>query len=482
MKSTRRRRSLGLVTTVLGISAVVVAVSALAKPVLEMWYIRQLESGDTEVSRGAAIRLGELRSARAIPQLLVMLERECRQQEPTQTSQRGATRQKAPSVAYQIATWRPADLPTSAQALVAIGAPAAPRLVETLEGAAELVRMTAAVTLADIGPSAFSALTEGLDHPDRKVRQLSAAALGVRGRVVDHEGRPVAGASVFLAGGREQNILNGQVTRYIDWPIRNSAKISSIHQVETDLGGHFVLRGAGEKGNVVVVLTDFLHAWTAPVSDLREEITITLPEPATLVLRYDIDNDLPEAEIHAYLNTWERKDWQLGNIVQIAAVVNGSEMVLKNVTPGDYQLSRRKSFRLGDYGTGRPLERRSVTLAAGKTTEVEFVRREGAVITGRVTGLPDGAVPGVFLHLEPANKTEDNRRLVLELLTCEPNGEFTTARIPPGDYLVVARAYEPEGRTIRSFRRPDFSDSLEVTVPSSGRLEPVVIEMRKGSR
>ena len=120
MKSTRRRRSIGLVTTALGISAVVVAVSALAKPVLEMWYIRQLESGDTEVSRGAAIRLGELRSARAIPQLLVMLERECSQQAQTQTSQRGATRQKAPSVAYQIATWRSADLPTSAQALVAI--------------------------------------------------------------------------------------------------------------------------------------------------------------------------------------------------------------------------------------------------------------------------------------------------------------------------------------------------------------------------
>ena len=174
MKSTRRRRSLGLVTTVLGISAVVVAVSALAKPVLEMWYIRQLESGDTEVSRGAAIRLGELRSARAIPQLLVMLERECSQQAQTQTSQRGATRQKAPSVAYQIATWRPADLPTSAQALVAIGAPAAPRLVETLEGAAELVRMTAAVTLADIGPSAFSSRSISAGCVDRSPWRISA--------------------------------------------------------------------------------------------------------------------------------------------------------------------------------------------------------------------------------------------------------------------------------------------------------------------
>ena len=253
--------------------------------------------------------------------------------------------------------------------------------------------------------------------------------------------------------------------------------------METDSGGHFVLRGAGEKGNVVVVLTDFLHAWTAPVSDLREEITITLPEPATLVLRYDIDNDLPEAEIYAYLNTWERKDWQLGNIVQIAAVVNGSEMVLKNVTPGNYELTRNKMFRLGDYGKGRPLDRRRVTLTAGNTTAVDFVRREGAVITGRVTGLPDGAVPGVFLRLEPAKKTEDNRRLVLDLLTCEPNGEFTTARVPPGDYLVVAEAYGPEGRNISlGLRAPDFSGSLEVAVPSSGRLEPVVIEMRKRSR
>lgn len=124
-----------------------------------------------------------------------------------------------------------------------------------------------------------------------------------------------------------------------------------------------------------------------------------------------------------------------------------------------------------------------MTLAAGKTTEVEFVRREGAVITGRVTGLPNSAVPGVFLHVEPANKTEGKRRLVLDLLTCEPSGEFTTARIPPWKYLVVAAAYRPEGRIIYGgIRRADFSGAVEVTVPSSGRLEPVVIEMRKGSR
>lgn len=80
-------------------------------------------------------------------------------------------------------------------------------------------------------------------------------------------------------------------------------------------------------------------------------------------------------------------------------------------------------------------------------------------------------------------KTEDNRRLVLDLLTCEPNGEFTTARIPPGKYLVVAEAYEPAGRVITGgLRRPDFRGVVEVTVPASGQLEPVVIDMRKRSR
>jgi hypothetical protein len=493
----RRRRHSGLRVAFLGVAAVIVAVIALARPALETWYIWQLESEDRNAREGAATKLGELRSTRAIPHLIAMLKHESvRQSEDTIVHvRRTRTRQTslslqmvAPpaSVGRVIATWKSAELPASARALAAIGRPSVPHLVGAVETGDEAAQLTAAATLAAIGPSAAPALIEALDHRDPKVRELSAAALGVRGRVINHAGLPVSDATVFLAESREQNILNGHITRSIGWPIQSLAKRLLPPQQKTARGGQFVLRGAKEESNTVVVLTDFLHAWTQRVPDIREEITITLPDPARLILRYEVENDLPEAEIHANLDTWSEEGRQFGRIAQVAMVANGGEVVLENVTPGNYELTRHKSFRIGDYGVGRPLDRRYVSLVAGGTTVVEFVRREGTVIAGRVIGLPEGAVPGVFLHVEPATKTEQNRRLILDMLTCEPNGEFATARLPAGEILLVAEAYEVNARRNRGIvlreRRPQFTGSVKVSVPASGKLEPVAIEMQKPPR
>jgi hypothetical protein len=169
-------------------------------------------------------------------------------------------------------------------------------------------------------------------------------------------------------------------------------------------------------------------------------------------------------------------------------VENQGQLILRNVTPGRYDLSREKTLRVGDLGKGFFLDRRlDLTLESGQTVEVAFVREKGQPIFGQVTGLPPDRVPGVFLQVQAAESPGEEPSALgtttVEALTCPVNGEFKTARISPGDYLLRAEAYEPEpqdGVFRTGLPVPQFIGTAEATVPPDGPAPRVRIEMKPG--
>ena len=294
----------------------------------------------------------------------------------------------------------------------------------------------------------------------------------IRGRVVDHTGAPVAGAKVFLGGHGSFEMTNGELERF-DGP-----------KTVTDADGRFLVHGAKGKATRVIVSAPSLQLWNAPLPQEGESATIRLPQPARLVLKYDIEGDVPEVQGHVHMKTWEMADWK--GVVEFRpepTVPNGGQVVLDGLPPGPYDVARQKMVRVGDCGYGTFCDRRFLTLAAGETKTVEFVRRKAYPITGSVTGLPEGGVPGVLLIVRPFGGGDGLVPGAFDALRCDPNGRFRTVPIPPGRYTIEATASKPLPRSARfstGLRRPDFVGSADVTVPEDRPPAAVTIRMGGG--
>jgi len=302
----------------------------------------------------------------------------------------------------------------------------------------------------------------------------------ILGRVVDHAGKGVAGAKVFL-GGPE---------RYAEIRDGKTEHRSRIRK-ETDAQGRFVLHGAAKENlDQIVVLAPSLHVWTVPVRapEAGKLLTVKLPQPATLVIRYRIKGEDPIGQFRLELKTWEMPGWKgVLRSVQNPTAKNQGEVVLKNMTPGVYDVIRTKSLRVGNGGRGVFCDRRDVTLKPGKTTTIQFVRKRGHPIEGELVGLEHTQVPGAYVYVRPPEATGDPEARdewklpIFDGVVCVRGGKFKTALIEPGQYKIVAHAYEPErpgGGFSTGWRLPAYVGTAMVRVPADGPPPPVRIEMK----
>lgn len=300
----------------------------------------------------------------------------------------------------------------------------------------------------------------------------------IRGQVVDHMHSPVARATVFLGGYQLLNLVNGQAEHFY------------CSRTTTDEDGRFVLSGVNEEAKAIIVSADTLDVYCAPMPRLSEQSRIELPEPATAILRYDIAGEKQEGQFHLYLKTFEMEEWR--NVVasvQKHKVLNGGKAVLKNLTPGVYDIGRMKELRLGDMGRAGFCDRRTITVEAGKVTHVDFVRQTGQPIQGEIVDLQGCEVPGAFIYIKSAESTGDPYNMdewmltTFDSLTCDVSGRFKSARILPGSYTVIANAYKPESRTYgySGIRLPDFIGVAKVAVPNEGQPPHVCIQMKPRS-
>ncbi len=298
----------------------------------------------------------------------------------------------------------------------------------------------------------------------------------LRGILRDHAGRAAAGARVLLATEQNLNLEDGNPNS----TFRGSSAI-------TDAEGRFALRGVGRgKQKIVVVSADGLPVWIAGKTEPGQELKITLPEPATLIIRYDITDDVPQTKLQLQLKTKDMPGWKGGAFLRQPTVTNRGEVVVAGLPGGTYDLARTKLLRVGTKALVAAYGRSTVVLQAGQTHHVDFLRATGFPVRGRIAGLAKAKVPGAFIYVRSAEASGDPSKIeewflpLFEAMTCDEAGYFSTARLEPGAYTFVAEAFLPETSS-QAFRTglhlPDYIGTAKVTVSATAPPAPVTIDL-----
>jgi hypothetical protein len=363
------------------------------------------------------------------------------------------------------------------------------------------------------------------EAPDReKIEKVIRMKKGraIRGRVLDHLGKPVQGASVIAARPHGMTLAGGAAVNSFD-----GAPDETVRAVKTDAEGRFELslsipaepKGdapkeaavdappAKSKAPAFAISTPNLDAWPVALPEGNEEAVIRLPEPGHVDIRYDIEGSDDEATIFVQSVMHELEAWKGFEIIRHIKVDNKGHVELNSLPPGRYQFARSRMLRHGNIGQGGFLDRQFVDLVEGKPTEVSFVRTTGARLSGSVSWDEEFKLTGVILSVRkvPPADASATDRLFPELLdtrllrvgvvdTREKNdspqkleitgnrGLFLTERIPPGTYELYAEGYAPltpaqERRT--GLIRPVITAHATVTVPETGAVPSIKLELKK---
>ncbi len=297
------------------------------------------------------------------------------------------------------------------------------------------------------------------------------------GRVVDHEGRPSAGAKLFLIRPTGMNI------RIVDDVIGEGSDTGlvdpSVTRAVADEQGRFRITGVGDAKALGISATS-VHYATVPIPQ-GDEPTIRLPEPATLRIPYAIEGDEAEADIQLIQVGEKGRVW----VVRKVRVPNGGEVVLRDASPGPSTLWKRKLLVHDDYRQKVGVEHRKLTLAPGEVAVASYVRERGHPIQGKVSELELGEARMMFVAIEPVVPPEGKPPglgipLILDIVACDADGRFRTARIPPGEYAVRAVGYrhQPRYGPFSGFMEAsDFSGSGTVVVPEDGKPPEVRLKL-----
>jgi hypothetical protein len=200
----------------------------------------------------------------------------------------------------------------------------------------------------------------------------------VRGRVLDHLGKPVKAASVFavrsngmtLGAGRAVNSFDGEEDRTV-----RGAKTDSEGRFELALS---VAAGEGRPAGDppasagatpgLAISSPALDAWPVPLPEGDAEAVIRLPSPTRVEIRYDIHGSDEEASVFVQSLMHDVAAWKGFEIVRHIPVRNQGRVELTSLPPGRYQFARSRTIRHGNIGHGYFLDRQFVEVVGGKTT------------------------------------------------------------------------------------------------------------------
>ena len=302
----------------------------------------------------------------------------------------------------------------------------------------------------------------------------------IHGTVRDADGKPVVGAKVYLATLKRIDLTDGkfQYGNFRD------------NSPTTDASGHFELLGAGAPPQKIVVVTADNHlVWPTIKPGQGPDMEITLPKPGSLIVRFDIPGDLPEAKPEIYLITTNKNRtlWKEISFGLSFTVTNGEQFVLTNLTPGSYHLRRYKT----DGAHGAETEQQIVVVEAGQTAHADMVRTNGQRIRGKVLGLnvmfdfsdyifvKSADATGLPWPQRSRNEQNEFKYRTFDVLQFHADGTFETAMLRPGTYTVIANVYPPgdlsSGMSYRN-SNPDYVAVAKVTVTTNAML-PVTLTL-----
>ena len=305
----------------------------------------------------------------------------------------------------------------------------------------------------------------------------------IRGRVLDHDGQPKVGASVYSVGKRGKYFADGKAVKSHD-----GGEDQTARYVKTDEEGRFEMR-IGEVKSLVVASPE-LHAWPAPIPEGDQEVQIRLPKPARLVLWYDIEGAEPKEKFFWQFLSHEMKGFEGIRIEREAETKQREALVISGLPAGKYQLVRSRMLHLKHIGVGQFLDRRWLELQPGERKVVRFLRPEGMRVAGLVKGLQAAGVSKAMVSVTPDPEPENpggrfGGWIKLDARLTDEQGKFQTERLPPGTYKITAHGYlppDPQQRFLSGIVGPNFTAEAKVTVPEKGEAPKVELEFKKNGQ
>jgi internalin A len=294
------------------------------------------------------------------------------------------------------------------------------------------------------------------------------------GVVLDYQGHPMPAVCVYLADRAYFSLWNGVENSF---PKKSQASL-------TDATGTFLLPGGnGTRQRILCATADGQLFKMVPEADSSRNFSVTLPQPASLILRYDIANDIPEAEFVLNFRP-EKPDsaaWQNLSIGFSPVAGNGGKVTLTNLSPGTYDLARKKTLRVGKGSRFGFMNWTNLALKSGETKQVEIVRPAGQTVRGQITGIAAANAFGAYVYAfadHATNTTADlwNHQQPEDMVACGTDGQFQIARLPTGSYIIVAMAYT-EPRILSHSMDPEFFGVTKVTVAGDAPTLPVNIKL-----
>ncbi|NNE91973.1 MAG: M48 family metalloprotease, partial [Verrucomicrobiales bacterium] len=310
----------------------------------------------------------------------------------------------------------------------------------------------------------------------------------ISGRVLDHNGNPVEGASIFSVPPTGINVAQGRATKtyepYDDDP--------SFTPVKTDADGKFTGISIGGTGKIVVTAKSF-DAWPVIVPEGKKNVEIKLPEP----IAFEFDYDIPGAEdkidiFYQYLSPWNvggelQELWKHVDTRRPVSIQKG-QVTVTGFVPGHYQLARTKPVSMKQIGHNVWMELEFFEVEAGSTRKFDWNRSEGpgAVVTGKVKWPEKLELMGISWRIESQDSIKDNQGRDKNqnydggLVDLE-SGNFKSVKLPPGKFTLILSAQKPipQERMMRSgIIGPDGVKSVEVEVPENGQVDLGTIEWK----
>lgn len=309
----------------------------------------------------------------------------------------------------------------------------------------------------------------------------------ISGRVLDFNGKPVANAGVYVVGNPAINLTGGRAMELAGGFVEDHKPV----RFATDADGAFTVIGIGVDDQRIAVTSAALDLWVVPVPpENADPFEIRLPQPGTLLVHYDISGAPENAKTFLQLHTWEMPEWKGVSLERYDPIRQHVDFAITNLPPGDYTLDRVKKTGVSNSWNQVFVDRRSNRIESGKTTVSDFVRHNGAPMSGQVLGLDEGEVAKakptrVDVRVQPPESDDWLGVSPFDVVAMEPgdkplDGKFTTERILPGRYKIRAEVYIPEPQE-QVFHTgivpPAYAGEVFVTVPEQGQPDFVTIPL-----
>lgn len=310
----------------------------------------------------------------------------------------------------------------------------------------------------------------------------------ITGRVVDHEGRAVAGIRVYTISPRRLNLFGGIALGAFDDKEDKRAKY-----VETQKDGFFKI--AGGMDDRVALTGKQIDCWSVKIDPDKENL-ITLPKPTDLKIEYDIPGAPKHGKIFFQLLTHLTDGFDGTGCTATLELKNGSAMELDSLPPGKYQFCRRVMHSFDMIGMSAMMDREFVELKPGKPLVLSYKRPQGRSVSGMVRWSEDESLGGVIVKVEELDKRDGpwkKHKLQTvfdsQLIAGKPQqgriptqeAAFKTVPLSPGKYRLRVIAYATmtdAGARLSGLTRPKYEVVKEITVSEKGAPNMLILELK----